>query len=96
MRNWREAAALMLAVINDALDLMDVVQPFESVLDVVLALAIIWLLREKLTWRTAAILFLDALPFVDLVPMWTLYVLYVMSREGEVSRINKYPLSNNG
>ncbi len=96
MRSWREAAALLLAVANDASDLLDVAQPLETILDVLLALAIIWLLKEKLTWRTALILLLDALPFIDLVPMWTLYVIYVITkREGDI-RKNKYPLSGIG
>jgi len=81
MRDWREAAALALALLDDALDLVDVAQPLESLVDIALALAIIWLLREKLSWRNGLVLVLDALPFVDLIPMWTLYVLYVISRK---------------
>jgi len=80
-KNWRLIAALLLAVLDDVLDLIDVAQPAESVADIVLALLIIWLLREKITLRNAAILLLDALPFVDMVPFWTLYVLYVIGQK---------------
>ncbi len=75
----REGSFLLLftlAVINDALDVIGkLTQPYETFFDIFLAFLISIIMGHVDVWAFL-ITFLDALPLIDLPPLWTLYILY--------------------
>jgi len=79
----RYLLALALAAFNDALDMLAIFQPIETLLDVATAFAIMRLLQGRFSlWRLLILLF-DLLPFFDVVPLWSLYVAYIIMRDRE-------------
>ena len=72
----RYILALTLAVLNDVVDFLGVISNplVESALDVLLALGLVILLG--FSPLPFLITIADALPGIDLSPMWTAYVLY--------------------
>lgn len=79
----RYLLALVLALINDASDVLAILQPFETIIDIVTALAIIALLRDRLGFRQLVIMLLDLVPFFDFIPLWSMYVGYIIARDRE-------------
>jgi len=77
------AIALLLAAINDAIDIMDLVQPLETGLDLLFAILILNILPGKKRFEDFITAVVDAMPLLDIVPFWTLYVLYRMREEPE-------------
>jgi len=79
--------AMLLAIINDALDLAGIGVPMiETLFDAALAILIISALPErKLTDILVALG--DMFTGIDIAPMWTLYLLYRMERDPEVGKI---------
>jgi len=80
-RRKRYAILFLLAALNDALDILEIFNPFiELLLDVFTAIIITFLLGEL-----DPILFLvavfDTVPFVDLAPVWTGYIYYKYYKE---------------
>ena len=76
MTEHKYLLAFTLAALNDCLDLLGALtQPFESIFDIFLAIVISVLLRRVDIW-SFAITVLDAIPGMDFMPIWTLYVAY--------------------
>ena len=65
-----------LAILNDAVDVLGLLsQPYETILDLAVAILISLLLRKVDIWAFAIII-LDLIPGLDLMPIWFLYILY--------------------
>lgn len=79
--------AMLLAIINDVLDLAGIGVPMiETLFDAALAILIISALPErKLTDILVALA--DMFTGIDITPMWTLYLLYRLERDPEVGKI---------
>ncbi len=78
MERWerRYLVLFVLAFLNDALDMLRVIGPLaETLLDLVLAVAIS-LVAGLNPWLFIVAL-IDVLPWIDIAPFWTLYVLYL-------------------
>lgn len=79
------ALALLLAVVNDILDLLDFAQPVEGFLDLFTAMLIYKLITGKKADKQFLFYVLaDLIPFIDMVPFMTLYVLNKMGSEPEL------------
>jgi len=77
-----------LALINDVVDLLGLLNPlFEVVFDVVI-IALIHFLLRTLNPLIILVTLLDVIPGVDIAPFWTLYVFYLyLSKVGEKRRV---------
>ncbi len=68
--------AFVLATLNDIVDLLGLlIQPYETIFDMILAVIISLLIRRIDIW-SFLITIIDAIPSIDLMPIWFLYVLY--------------------
>ncbi len=77
------AIALLLAAINDAIDILDLMQPWETAADLLFAMLILSILPGNRRPGDFIAAVIDAVPLIDIVPFWTLYVLYRMREEPE-------------
>jgi len=67
---------LAVAALNDAVDLLAILNPVvETLLDILTAILICIILGEINPWLFLTTI-LDAVPGVDFAPIWTLYVIY--------------------
>jgi len=65
-----------LAILNDVLDFIGLFsQPYESILDLIVAVSVSIFLR-KVDIPAFAIIILDLIPGLDLMPIWFLFILY--------------------
>ena len=80
-RKRKYAILFLLAAFNDALDILEIFNPFiELLLDIFTAAVITYLLGE-LDPIVFLVAVLDAVPFVDLAPVWTGYIYYRYYKE---------------
>jgi len=79
--------AMLLAIVNDALDLAGIGVPIlETLFDAALAILIISAMPER---KIADILvaLADMFTGIDVAPMWTLYLLYRLESDPEIRKI---------
>ena len=76
--------AMLLALLNDALDLVGLGVPmFEGLLDLLLAILILSSMPER-KFTDVLVALADMVTGIDLAPMWTIYLLYRMEKDPEL------------
>jgi len=85
-RKKRYALLFLLAALNDAIDILEILNPFlELLLDLFTAALITFLLGE-LDPIVFLVTVLDVVPFVDLAPIWSGYIYYRYYKETQAAK----------
>jgi len=80
-RKKRYAILFLIAALNDALDIVEVLNPLLELLLDVLTAALITFMLGELDPMVFAIAVLDAIPIIDLAPIWSGYIYYRYYKE---------------
>ena len=77
----RYALLFILAALNDAIDILEVLNPLIELFLDLLTAGLITIVLGELDPTIFLITVLDSIPFVDLAPIWTGYVYYKYYKE---------------
>ena len=75
------ALLFLLAALNDAIDILEILNPFLELFLDVLTAALITLILGELDPIVFLITVLDTVPYIDLAPIWSGYVYYKYYKE---------------